>query len=403
MRRASRVLLVDDKDTVRESLQLALFDFNCAFAETSSGMVAVDMARRERFDVIFLDVKLPDIDGITVLRRLREDQPDPPKVIILTALPDAKTEAEALAYGAFAYLRKPLQYDQIRSVFAEATDDTAHKTAAPFVSPILAQAALAVAKPPHDETLPRILVLDDSEDWLDQIQEVLKADFEVMRTTDDVDACRWASSDDFSLVVVEKSLGHGVTGMDVISRMRMSDPDLRAIILSDYSDYTFPHNRHGAIVYVSKKDLGTLPSVARSMLHESTKRKHVFLSYDSADRERVVELYEALMSHGFLPWLDFKSITPGKKWETEIRKAIDECDFFVFCLSKSSIQKDGTIRKELRQALDRQNGLSDEAVFIVTARLEECAVLGPLKQFQFVDLFEPRGIGKLLTALSLRK
>ena len=131
-------------------------------------------------------------------------------------------------------------------------------------------------------------------------------------------------------------------------------------------------------------------------------KARVFLSYVAADRERVSEVYDELLSRGYHPWMDFKNISPGMKWEAEIRKAIAEVDFFLFFLSQRSGVHDGMLLKELRQALDRQSGLRDDAVFIIAARLEECPVPAPLDVFQYVDLFRPAGMSRLIRALSGR-
>jgi ActR/RegA family two-component response regulator len=145
------------------------------------------------------------------------------------------------------------------------------------------------------------------------------------------------------------------------------------------------------------------PSGREQVADGKRERVKVFLSYAAADRDRVSEVYDELLSRRYQPWMDVKSIRPGMKWEAEIRKAIEAADFFLFFLSENSALKEGVILKELRQALERQSGLREDSVFIIAARLEQCTVWAPLDEFQYVDLFRPAGMSRLVEALSTRE
>jgi len=149
---------------------------------------------------------------------------------------------------------------------------------------------------------------------------------------------------------------------------------------------------------VSKKELAKLANTIRLFLDHPLDRKRVFLSYAVADRALVLELYEALTARGYLPWMDFKSIIPGKKWEPDIKAAIEASDFFVFCLSRESTIKEGVIVKELNWALDKQKGVRSR--FIITACLEDIPIEPPLNEFQGVPLYARHGMLELMAALS---
>ena len=405
MREPSRILLVDDKDAVRESLWLALEDFGCAFDNASDGQTALGLARRYPFAVVFLDLRLPDLDGMDVLRELVQILPSASKVVIVTALPDARTKAEAIEAGAFRYLHKPLDYAQIRRVFAEATALPIRDEGEPPAPVVTAADESPPSRPARTptEALQRVLVLDDSKDWLDQIQEVLEPFYDVVCTTDDVDAERWTNGERFAMTILDMKLARGMTAMDVLSRLRMTRPHLEAIILSDYSDYTAVAEPGGAVAYLSKKQLAQLPEIIRKRIDNKYRPIRVFLSYDTADRERVVELYDRLLGRGFLPWIDFKSIVPGQQWSSEIHKAIEEAHFFIFCISRTSVVKNGMVREELQHALDKQRKLPAETIFIITARLENCDAKPPVDMIQYADLFAPDGYSKLFAALSSRR
>jgi hypothetical protein len=84
---------------------------------------------------------------------------------------------------------------------------------------------------------------------------------------------------------------------------------------------------------------------------KSTRRLRIFLCYTSIDRPAVRKLYQRLRDEGFEPWLNEENILPGQDWEHEIRKAVQETDVVIICLSSESISTAGYIHKEIRMVL----------------------------------------------------
>ena len=131
------------------------------------------------------------------------------------------------------------------------------------------------------------------------------------------------------------------------------------------------------------------------------KRLKVFLCHAHADREAVIELYSRLIKSRVDAWLDKEKLLPGQDWELEIRKAVQEADVVVVCLSKQFNQA-GFRQKEVRLALDTAMEKPEGEIFIVPARLEECDNLESLKKWHWVDLFADNGFGMLMLALQKR-
>ncbi|ADU52198.1 two component transcriptional regulator, LuxR family [Thermaerobacter marianensis DSM 12885] len=101
-----RVLLADDQALVREGLRLLLeLQGDLEVTAVADGTEAVERVQREAFDVALLDVRMPRMDGITCLRRLRALRPDLP-VLMLTTFGDDGLVRQCLAAGAAAYLLK---------------------------------------------------------------------------------------------------------------------------------------------------------------------------------------------------------------------------------------------------------------------------------------------------------
>ena len=131
-------------------------------------------------------------------------------------------------------------------------------------------------------------------------------------------------------------------------------------------------------------------------------RLKVFLCHSSADKPKVREFHQRLISEGFDSWLDEMKLVPGQDWDMEIRKAVRDSDAVVVFLSENSITKEGYIQKEIRFALDAADEKPEGAIFLIPARLDDCSVPERLVRLQWVDLFESKGYEKLVYALKLR-
>ena len=128
----------------------------------------------------------------------------------------------------------------------------------------------------------------------------------------------------------------------------------------------------------------------------------VFLSSSRDDLHRVAPVYNALAAAGFRPWLDVENLLPGQKWEFSIQKAIKEAHFFVVFISHNSISKKGYVQKEVRIALDLISSREIEEHYIIPVRLDPIEPPKSLIQYQWIDLFSPKGLEKLIFALRLQ-
>lgn len=113
-----KILVIDDTKNIRLMLTkcLELEGYNVVTA--GDGNEAIELFRKERFDLAFLDIKLPEIRGTEVLRRIRDMGVVTP-VIIITAYGTVKNAVDCTNMGAIAYLQKPFTADKIKSVLEE--------------------------------------------------------------------------------------------------------------------------------------------------------------------------------------------------------------------------------------------------------------------------------------------
>ena len=121
--RSGRVLIVDDEPGVRESLRMVLKEqYEAVLA--NSGEEALEMLAQVRPDLVLLDVLMPGIDGLVVLERIKEQDPRVP-VLMLTATKTVKTAVTAMKLGAFDYVTKPFDVEELLIIVERATRDAA--------------------------------------------------------------------------------------------------------------------------------------------------------------------------------------------------------------------------------------------------------------------------------------
>lgn len=107
-----RALLVEDDPATAESLELMLKSSGMVVDKTDLGEDGLEIGKLYDYDIIILDLMLPDMDGIDVLRRLRDAKVDTP-VLILSGLLEAENKVKGLGSGADDYLTKPFDKDEL--------------------------------------------------------------------------------------------------------------------------------------------------------------------------------------------------------------------------------------------------------------------------------------------------
>lgn len=113
-----RVLIVDDTKNIRLLLTKCLELEGYKVLTAVDGQEALELFRHEEFDLAFLDIKMPQLSGTEVLKKIREQGVTTP-VIIITAYATIKNAVECTQLGAVAYLQKPFTSDKVRSVLNE--------------------------------------------------------------------------------------------------------------------------------------------------------------------------------------------------------------------------------------------------------------------------------------------
>jgi DNA-binding NtrC family response regulator len=114
MKNAS-ILVVDDEKTIRMSLSIALESPGMEIDTAVNGEDALEKLREREYDLILLDLRMPGMDGMEVLRRVRDIRPDI-RVVIITAYGTIESAVEAMKLGAADFIQKPFAPAEIRDL-----------------------------------------------------------------------------------------------------------------------------------------------------------------------------------------------------------------------------------------------------------------------------------------------
>lgn len=128
-------------------------------------------------------------------------------------------------------------------------------------------------------------------------------------------------------------------------------------------------------------------------------RARIFISYAKEDFLEAYAIYEILTANSYQPWIDKEMLLPGQDWDLEIEKAIEDCDFFLACLSGNSVTKEGYVQKELKRGLDFLDRKPEGSIYLIPVRLNKCNVPKRFEKLQWLDFFEDTGADSLLKAI----
>ncbi len=120
----AKVLVVDDERMIRWSIEQTLREAGYEVAVAETAAEGMTLFRQLLPEVVFLDVRLPDEDGLTVLKRIKEESGQDTAVIVMTAFGEIRTAVEAMRTGAYDYLKKPFDFEEIEVITGKALETT---------------------------------------------------------------------------------------------------------------------------------------------------------------------------------------------------------------------------------------------------------------------------------------
>ncbi len=116
-----KILVVDDEQSMREFLDIMLKKEAYKVSLASNGEEVLKYIGKDIFDLVLLDIRMPKMDGITVLRKIKSTSPET-VVIMITAYASADTAIKAMKEGAYDYITKPFKIDEIKLIIKNALE-----------------------------------------------------------------------------------------------------------------------------------------------------------------------------------------------------------------------------------------------------------------------------------------
>lgn len=115
----SKILVIDDEETFRETIRLCLEDNSFNIITASSGEEGISLFEKERPDIVITDLKMPKMNGLEVLTHIKSLDKNVP-IIMLTAFDDVSYTIEAMKIGAYDFVSKPIKVDAFKSLITRA-------------------------------------------------------------------------------------------------------------------------------------------------------------------------------------------------------------------------------------------------------------------------------------------
>lgn len=116
-----KILVVDDEPSLREVLSIMLKRSGYSVTSVNDGGQAIELVQKEIFDLVITDLRMPKIDGMEVLKAVKSASPET-VVLIITAFATADSAVEAMKHGAYDYLTKPFQVDEVQLIIRNALE-----------------------------------------------------------------------------------------------------------------------------------------------------------------------------------------------------------------------------------------------------------------------------------------
>ena len=235
-----RIMVVDDDPSLRLTLEGILEDEGLDVVGAADGYQAIEMAKQSRFDLIFMDIKMPGINGVEVYKEVKRVSQSS-MVVMITGFALEELINEALAEGAYAVLYKPFAVGQIIDIVNKA--------------------------------LPTVFVLlvDDKAADREILRAILEYNgYKVTEASDGPEAIAMARERHYGLILMDIKMP-GIDGFTALEKIRQFDPMVKALFVSGYTmeEPVIESLRRGAFAALSKPvDPDKLLELIRSLTEQ---------------------------------------------------------------------------------------------------------------------------------------
>ncbi len=227
------VLIVDDDKIIREQLRKELKRGYFEVFLAADGKTALETFSQQEIDIMILDVKLPDIDGLEVLAKIKEKKPDC-EVIVITGSGTQEIAITSLRRGAIDYIEKPIEMDELSVALGRAQEKLAEREELSYKN--------------------RLLLIDDDKEIVKRLKKVLeKEGYEVIDACGAKDGLNIIENNKIDVVITDIQM-EDMDGIEVLQRAKRLYQDIEGIMVTGFKDQELAIRslRAGAIDYIIK-------------------------------------------------------------------------------------------------------------------------------------------------------
>lgn len=274
--RRPAILVVDDDDSVRHGVARALREEGYEVATAADGQDALDMAAVRSFDLVFLDIMMPGMDGLNVLSLMSARHPGTP-VVMLTALQHPESESEAISREAFSYITKPCRLSEIigtaQDLLGPAWDRnrSSHDGTGTFEPSAFDQHVIDGRDIEPGSGTRSVIVVDDDPRVRENLARALREEgYYVVEAADGETALEEATRRHYDLMFLDIRMP-GISGLGVLAKMATDHPETVVVMLTAVTG-DFPREvaeRNEAFAYIAKPcRLDEVVAVTHAVLRE---------------------------------------------------------------------------------------------------------------------------------------
>jgi YesN/AraC family two-component response regulator len=244
-----KILVIDDEAGICENIKQIFTYIGFSVFTATTAKKALSVFEKEKPKIIFLDIIMPDVDGLELLKRFKELDPTC-IVMMVTASQDEKVKEKALQLGADEFIRKPFSRNYLRDFVMGKIKDILDKGG-------------------HMQK-PNILIVDDEVDIREGMEKFLSPRYEcnIELAGDGDEAIRKAKELKPDVVFLDIKMP-GISGLDVIDAIKKINPAVKIIVISAWksSDVVSQAIARGAVDYIGKPvSLAALSDKLQSIL-----------------------------------------------------------------------------------------------------------------------------------------
>jgi DNA-binding NtrC family response regulator len=238
--RAPEILVMEDETSLAKGLRMILEKEGYHVDTASTGHSAMDALKRKGFDLLVADLRLPDMDGMDIIREVRERRPET-KTIVITGYPSVSSAVDAMKLGVSDYLPKPFWDDDFKQAVEKALKGgkEVHLKQEPDIAHVRSQMVpergVADAAKQEAPGRPRVLLMEDEPSLAQGLKMVLsKQGYEVELANSGLRALASLGMKRFDILVADLRLPD-MDGIDVLRTVKETRPETQVIVITGYA------------------------------------------------------------------------------------------------------------------------------------------------------------------------